>query len=234
MNSFPVTAARYGIEKFGPQVWAGKPCELVISGINYGWNVGKDVWSSATIGIARWAATKAKVPAIAVSASLALYADDSLDNEQAKIYARLVNQMVSTLVESGRPLLPENVWLSVLTPDIEERLPKTSDFKWVLSQLNPDKTLITDRVGDPPHDDKTLDKCDLEKLPEEEEVLKGGYGRISVSINGTVFRQIVSKEDKRYVKDALMGILACNEASKGYGAAATASTHADAERTGEE
>lgn len=227
MNSFPVTAVKYGIEKFGPRVWGGKPCDLVISGINYGWNVGRAVPMSGTVAVARWAATEAKVPAIAVSADLAIDGDENLDNEQAKIYASLVNQMVSTLVKSGRPLLPENVWLSVHTPSLQQLLPKISYFKWVLGLPSPHGIIITD-PRDPPHDDKTLDRCDLDQLPWEGDVLKGGHGRIPVSINGPDFKDNVSKEHKQYVKDALMDILVCSEAGEGHGAAATTSTHLDA------
>lgn len=104
--------------------------------------------------------------------------------------------MINTLVKSSRPLLPENVWLSVQTPYIGERLPKTSDFKWVLSQLNPRSRSILRFTGNPSDNDKTLDECDLDKLPEEREVLKEGYDRISVSINGPELEEIVSKEDR--------------------------------------
>lgn len=39
INSFPVTAMKYGIDTFGPQLWNGSAPEFAVAGPNVGTNV---------------------------------------------------------------------------------------------------------------------------------------------------------------------------------------------------
>ena len=61
----PADAVRFGLS----QLMADQPPDLVISGINFGQNVGADVMISGTVGAAT-TAVRLGIPAIAISASI--------------------------------------------------------------------------------------------------------------------------------------------------------------------
>jgi len=97
------------------------PPDLVLSGINFGPNVGTAVYMSGTIGAAIMASLYG-VPAIAVSAGMRF---DEIDlefpstfevlNPAAEFVASVVNSLQSSRDESGR-LLPENIMLNINYP----------------------------------------------------------------------------------------------------------------------
>ena len=205
--SLPRTAARYGLDKFGPQFWGDQPCDLVVSGVNDNWNTGWDAGMSGTVNIAMYAATQRKIPSIAVSAQ---HLVNDPEMRQGYLYANLISMLVSELDKfrkPGQPLLPENVWLSIHMPSIGQELPKPSEFKWVLSFLDREHQPFYSCSELEPEDDTSLDTCDLDDLPCEQEVLCKGFKRISVSINREDFLD-AKREDKEYVREALKGILA--------------------------
>ncbi|KAJ3479057.1 hypothetical protein NLG97_g8416 [Lecanicillium saksenae] len=67
VNSFPVTAIKYGIDTFGPQLWDGAAPELAVSGPNVGTNIWLAVPFSGTVGAAAYARTPRASPALAFS-----------------------------------------------------------------------------------------------------------------------------------------------------------------------
>lgn len=97
------------------------PPDLVLSGINFGPNVGTAIYMSGTIGAAIMASLYG-VPAIAVSAGMRF---DEVESEfpstlealtpAAEFVASVVDSLVSSREENGR-LLPENIMLNINYP----------------------------------------------------------------------------------------------------------------------
>lgn len=97
------------------------PPDLVLSGINFGPNVGTAVYMSGTIGAAMMASLYG-VPAIAVSAgmrfdevSLEFPSTFEILNPAAEFVSSVVDSLQSSADESGR-LLPENILLNINYP----------------------------------------------------------------------------------------------------------------------
>ncbi len=209
VDSYPVTAVRHGLNSFGPKVWNEKPCNLVISGVNYNWNTGWDARQSGTANIAMYVARRG-IPAIAISARNGARDEN---RQQGRLYAQLVVQLVNTLIRSDGICIPTGIWLSVHLPGIEKRLPEARDFRWVLSRIDPDHCPIYSKAELQPENDKSLDKSDIDNLPTEQTVLMKGFDRISLSINRGLGD--ASREEKAEMKKNLGDLLACNQPSQG-------------------
>lgn len=104
-------------------VFRDDPPDLIISGANFGQNVGADVLSSGTVGAAL-AASRAGIPAIALSVGL-----DLREGESARPFASTVDafapaaafliEIVSQLAQTGgEGLLPPRVVLNVNYPAV--------------------------------------------------------------------------------------------------------------------
>ena len=46
VNSFPVTSVRVGLQSIAPKLWNGGTADLVVSGVNVGYNIGLQVYGS--------------------------------------------------------------------------------------------------------------------------------------------------------------------------------------------
>ncbi|KAK7757173.1 hypothetical protein SLS62_000722 [Diatrype stigma] len=230
VNSHPVTAARFGLDLFGPMLWSDKPCDLVISGPSWGWNTGYNVWGSGTLNIAQYAAVKRNIPAIAVSAQ---DAHPHSKGAAAVLYAGLVTKLVEALVEPGKPLLPENVWLSVHFPVLRRPVPKEDDFKWVLARIEGNSEFLCSWKVKSLVDDGTFDNCDLDNLPAEQTVLSRCLNRICISIN-TDGQRSAPREDQILVKERLNGLLACSRGGQGGYDSRSTSANVDGEHHAEE
>ena len=122
VNGSPVTSLLYGLDIVAKQKWS-KPPDLVISGINYGLNVGRGWSGSGTIGAAVSAISRG-VPAIAVSAAFPLASYSPVQNLKAGDREYDLADFVLRLViavELGRtspeaPLLPRGLGLNVNLP----------------------------------------------------------------------------------------------------------------------
>ncbi|KAL5113175.1 hypothetical protein ACEQ8H_008953 [Pleosporales sp. CAS-2024a] len=203
VNSFPVTSIKYGINQVGPALWSGAAPELALTGPNVGGNIAIQVPFSGTVGAASYAAKTAKIPAIAFSgqkgdatawnASTPLY---------SQIYADLALNVTTTIVNSGAPYLPENTFLNVNFPAVEDdRCNSPSDFKYIFTRIN--SGLFS------PQD---ADWCGSTRLPWEANVilLKGSSCYVTISpgdANDKTDVNDVSVQEQ--IIDKLKPILSC-------------------------
>jgi 5'/3'-nucleotidase SurE len=135
---FQVTSIKYGIDQVAPKLWNGAKPELALTGPNVGGNVAVQVPFSGTVGAATYAAKTAKIPAIAFSGQTG---DPTAWNAptplHSKVYADLALNVTTTIINSGKPYLPDNTFLNVNFPTVEEgRCNNPSQFKYILTRIN--------------------------------------------------------------------------------------------------
>lgn len=209
VNSFPVTAVKYGIDRFVPEIWGegeeNMP-ELVVSGPNVGSNLALQVTMSGTIGAAAWATRERRIPAIAFSGDDKEYqAWHEPPSVTSLIYARLSAYLTNKLIESGKPYLPENTILSVNLPDVENCY-AISDYKFVLSRVNPWQSWAG----------KDVEWCGDDSLPWEVNVAKKKC-HVSISpIDATdILKSTQNDRAKQaFVLDKLKDVLSCYRKDK--------------------
>lgn len=198
VNSFPVTALRYGIERFAPDVWNGTRPNLAVIGPNVGSNLGWVVPYSSTVGAAAYAAHVQRIPAIAFSGATHGNLEYSEPSPQRSIiYAQLATRLVSRIVQGGWPYLPEDVFLNVNLPRIRPGCEQVTDVRWVLSRIYPGYFQPAD-----------IHWCGSDRLPEEVEVLKMGC-YASISIGDAKDKSTVSDERQGIVLTKLHDMLTC-------------------------
>ncbi|KAH8922789.1 sure-like protein [Atractiella rhizophila] len=198
VNSFPVTAIKFGIKTVAPRELGGKP-DLVITGPNVGSNLGIVTQFSGTVGAAT-EGVKEGIPAIAFSAAGGVaksFADG--DDPIADVYAGLTLKVVQTLVDSGAPFLPSGVGLNVNFPDITDACASVDDFKFVLSRVNIDINPFTDDVQ----------QCGTNHLPTESSVIDSGNCRVSISGFDSSDKFDLDKARQAVVRDKFASILSC-------------------------
>ncbi|OHE95125.1 5'/3'-nucleotidase SurE [Colletotrichum orchidophilum] len=202
VNSYPVTAMRYGIEQFAPEQFNGAAVDLAVSGPNVGTNLWLQVLFSGTVGTAVYASGKQGIPAIAFSgASEGALAWNTLPvPARSTIYAELATRLVNELVSGGAPYLPDKTWLNVNFPKVSDTECNDPDqFKWVLSRINPGLLSGPD-----------VSTCGGNaRLPEENTVAGTAGCYISVSVGDSNDKTTASKEQQQPVLDRLSGFLSC-------------------------
>ncbi|KAG5660432.1 hypothetical protein KAF25_003038 [Fusarium avenaceum] len=173
VNSFPVTSMKYGIDTFGPSLWNGAAPELAVTGPNVGTNLWLQVPFSGTVGAACYAAHDVGIPAIAFSGASGGNTAFNTNPvpQRSLVYAELATDLVKKVIDSGKPYLPEDVYLNVNFPKVEGKCTDASQVQWVLTRINPG--LLSER---------DTEWCGDDRLPTETEIaLKGGcYASISV------------------------------------------------------
>ncbi|KAL3484175.1 acid phosphatase precursor [Aspergillus germanicus] len=174
VNSYPVSSIKYGIDTVAPQFFDGTP-DLAVTGPNVGNNLGLAVYLSGTVGAATYAAGTAGIPAIAFSGESG---DPTAWNaevpEYSRVYAELAAKLTDRLVASGAPYLPENTWLNVNFPAVDETCATADDFSFVLTRIFTAFPLIT-------ADD--VETCGGTRLPTETSTIyftDGCYVSVSV------------------------------------------------------
>ncbi|KAH9864103.1 hypothetical protein J1614_010036, partial [Plenodomus biglobosus] len=174
VNSFPVTAIKQGIDVTGPKLWNGAKPELALAGPNVGSNVAVQVPFSGTVGAATYAAHTAKIPAIAFSG---VSGDPAGWNTPtplySRVYADLALNITTTIINSGKPYLPDNTFLNVNFPAVSDtRCNKASDFEYIFTRIN--TGLLSSRDAD---------WCGSTRLPWEADVivLRGSSCYVSIS-----------------------------------------------------
>jgi len=110
VNSYPATAARYGIDVLALAKWGAVP-DIVISGPNAGNNLGIITPRSGTVGAAITALNRG-VPAIAVSG-----ADGN--PVTAPLLAAITLRVLEALDRNGKVALPAGVGLNVNVPVLD-------------------------------------------------------------------------------------------------------------------
>jgi broad specificity polyphosphatase/5'/3'-nucleotidase SurE len=200
VNSFPVTSMRYGIETIGPQFWNGEAPELAVAGPNVGSNLYLAVHFSGTVGAAVYAAKEAKIPAIAFSGASdgTLAWNASPEAQRSKVYAKLAATFTNAIIASGKPYLPEDVFLNVNFPEVSGQCTEASQFKWVLSRIN---------VG--VFSDRDVEQCGETRLPAENSVVGTNGCYISVSVGDANDKTTASAEKQAVVLKKLQSMFSC-------------------------
>lgn len=166
VNSYPVTSIKNGINSLAPRFFNGSKPDLAVTGFNVGANLGLTTQISGTVGAAVQA-IKEGVPAIAFSGTTGTqisYTDKT--PLYAQIYADLSTNITMALIDSGKPYLPNDVWLNVNFPAVsDDTCNKVSDFKFVLSRIN---------VAFLSPDD--VETCGTNRLPTERSVVTNTQG----------------------------------------------------------
>ncbi|KAG8751265.1 hypothetical protein FRC12_012522 [Ceratobasidium sp. 428] len=171
VNSYPVTAIKYGTATLASKFFGGAP-DIVVTGPNLGNNLGSTTKISGTVGAAT-EAIKEGIPAIAFSGKsgsgrsyTTLKAGD-----QSFVYAQISQRLVAALTGTSKPWLPTGVGLNVNFPAISSTCASVNDFKFVLTSVYKDSSR-TD-----------VETCDNDgHLPDESSVLsKSGKCYVTVS-----------------------------------------------------
>ncbi len=200
VNSFPVTSMRYGIDTIGPQFWNGGAPELAVSGPNVGSNLYLAVPFSGTVGAAVYAAKKEKIPAIAFSGASdgTLAWNTSPEPLRSKLYAELATTLTNSVIASGKPYLPEDVFLNVNFPEVGGQCTEASQFKWVLSRINVGLFSAPDTK-----------QCGETRLPTEASVVGTDGCYISVSVGDANDKTTAPAAKQAVVLKKLQSMLAC-------------------------
>ncbi|KAK0704517.1 survival protein sure-likephosphatase/nucleotidase-like protein [Lasiosphaeris hirsuta] len=200
VNSFPVTAMRYGIDTLAPPFWGGAGPDLAVSGPNVGSNLFLQVPFSGTVGTAVYAVAAAGIPAIAFSGA----SDGTLPWDtvpvpaRSAVYAELAARLTNAVIAGGKPYLPPNVWLNVNFPEITPQCGSAGKFKWVLSRINPGLFSPADVLH-----------CGGSRLPTETDVMKAGGCYVSVSVGDATDKSTAPAARQADVLKRLGSLLSC-------------------------
>ncbi|CEJ61671.1 hypothetical protein PMG11_10195 [Penicillium brasilianum] len=180
VNSYPATSMKYGIDSIGPKFFDGVP-DLAVAGPNVGSNIGLEVLLSGTVGATTYAAYNAGIPAIAFSGSTGsqtAWNASATYPVYSQVYADLALNVTDTLIASGVPYLPNDIWLNVNFGAVSSSCQTAEDFSFVLSRIHVAIPLITP-------DDVTT--CGSSRLPSELalSLASGCYASISVGVAST-------------------------------------------------
>lgn len=209
----------YGIQNLSDTYFGTDP-DLAVAGPNVGGNgtpnpnssapaanilianLGATVWFSGTVGAAT-AASKAGIPGIAFSGSTG---DQTAWNVSpvpfySTVYAELSTNITNTLLASGAPYLPTDIWLNVNYPaSTSTSCASASDFSFVLSRIF-DATIFSG--------DDAVTCGNGGRLPTETTVVDTTGCYASISVGSTNLDIDASQADQTTVLQKLEGILSC-------------------------
>jgi broad specificity polyphosphatase/5'/3'-nucleotidase SurE len=191
---------RYGIDTIAPPFWNGQAPELAVTGPNVGSNLYLQVPFSGTVGAAVYAAKDAKIPSIAFSGSSdgTLAWNSSPEAQRSKVYAQLATTLTNAIIASGKPYLPEDVFLNVNFPRVEGTCTQAGQFKWVLSRINAGLFSAPD-----------MELCGETRLPMESSVVGTDGCYISVSVGDANDKTTASADKQAVVQKKLQSLLTC-------------------------
>ena len=163
-------------------------------------NLGRTVVISGTVGAAT-EASKEGIPAIAFSGTTGSQTGYTGPPEPyVDVYADLSTNVTQSLVASGKPYLPPDIWLNVNYPAVSSTTCSSVNvFKFVLSRIN-------SASSSTPADVKS---CGQSRLPTETSVVgtAGCYASISVGVATT--KADASAAQQAVVLQKLGNILSC-------------------------
>ena len=163
-------------------------------------NTGFTTQVSGTVGAAT-AASKVGIPAIAFSGTTGTQtAWNTAPEPYVGIYAHLSLNVTTTLLASGTPYLPSDIWLNVNFPAVAGSCTQTTKFKFVLSRINGAVPLVT-------KDD--VETCGSKRLPKEEDVVKKSGCFASISVGKADTKLDAGKDAQATVLAKLKPILSC-------------------------
>lgn len=190
---------RYGIQNLSTEFFGGLP-DIAVAGPNVGTNLGIVTSISGTVGAAT-EAVKEGIPALAFSATTGSQtAWNAPAEDYMTIYADLSTAVTQALTSHGKPYLPEDVFLNVNFPAVDDRCASTGDFKFVLSRIYPAIPVVT------PDDVQT---CGSARLPTERSVVKNTEGCFASVSVGDSAKGDVDATKQAFVLAKLNGILSC-------------------------
>lgn len=211
VNSYPVTSARYGIDLIGPRLWKGSKPELVVAGPNTGPNLWIAVPFSGTVGIAAYAAHTAGIPAIAFSgANTKTHSWRDPVAPETDFYAKVATNITNTLINSGKPYLPKNVFLNVNMPMVQKQSMRMLNERIVCSEPGQVKVYLT-RIypgGLSPPDVKW---CGKTRLPTEFDVHEHTDCAVTISVGEATGKTTASAAQQEIVLEKLKPLLSCWE-----------------------
>ncbi|KAG9124302.1 hypothetical protein FRC07_012087 [Ceratobasidium sp. 392] len=200
VNSYPVTAIKYGTTTLTPKFFGGAP-DIVVTGPNVGTNLGLATFFSGTVGAATESVNQG-LPAIAFSGKSGDARSYTMlqAGDQSFVYAQVSQKLVAALTAASKPWLPTGVGLNVNLPAVSPTCASAGDFQFVLTRLywNP---LRTDVVT-----------CDNGgHLPDETSVL-GTSGKCYVTISAfdASNKRDASIEQQAAVLAKLSSLLICS------------------------
>ncbi|VUC26164.1 unnamed protein product [Clonostachys rosea] len=136
-NGTPAACTFVALDYVLPRFADFKVPDLVVTGPNYGTNLGPFVWTLSGTAGAAYAATHRSIPAIALSASNKATAYFDIHNETnpatwaAEVGVKVVNTVISSSPKGG-PLLPLGYGLNVNIPELKGN---HSDLKYVQTRM---------------------------------------------------------------------------------------------------
>ncbi|KAF8606448.1 sure-like protein [Ceratobasidium sp. AG-I] len=200
VNSYPVTAIKYGTATLAPKFFGGVP-DIVVTGPNVGTNLGLATFFSGTVGAATEAVNQG-LPAIAFSATTGSARSYTTlkAGDQSYIYVQVAQRLVSTLTATATPWLPSGVGLNVNLPAISSTCASASDFQFVLTRLYWN-LLRTD----------TVTCSNGGHLPDESSVIKkSGKCYVTISAFDASNKRDASVDQQTAVLGKLSSILVCS------------------------
>lgn len=200
VNSYPVTSIKNGIDVTAPKLWNGAKPELAVTGPNVGSNIGIQVPFSGTVGAAVYAAHTAGIPALAFSGWTGdPTAWDKPTPLHTQIYADLALNVTTTILESGAPYLPKDVYLNVNFPEVSGSKCNTlGQFKFILTRIN--WGIFSE---------KDVEWCGSDRLPTETDVILKSGCYASISIGDANDKTTVDRTRQQQVLNKLKPILSC-------------------------
>ncbi|CAL1697929.1 unnamed protein product [Somion occarium] len=178
VNSFPVDAARFGIQTLAPQFF-GSPPDFVVSGPNIGTNLGSGITGSGTVGAASEAALEG-IPSAAFSGATGsqvsyttLVTDpNSTSSVAARLYAGLVAKFTKALITpAARPILQPGITLNVnLAATSGSGCTNASNFRFIFTRL-----VANSGATD-------VSTCGTTHLPDESTVTRSGGCFVTVTV----------------------------------------------------
>ncbi|KAI7780225.1 hypothetical protein LA080_016310 [Diaporthe eres] len=216
VNSYPVTSMRYGIQTLSPKFFGGAP-DIAVAGYNVGGkthlptktapdthhppaNLGSTTLISGTVGAATEAALEG-IPAIAFSGTSGSQVSYTTATQTYQtVYAQLSTNVTTTLVGSGKPYLPDGIWLNVNYPTVSSSTcSSASRFRFVLSRINSASSSAAADVR----------TCGSTRLPTESSVVgtSGCYASISVGVASN--KMDATAAQQAVVLQKLQSILSC-------------------------
>lgn len=208
---------RYGIQTLSPEFFGGAP-DIAVSGFNVGGkeshrsihsinlklsalaNLGSTVLISGTVGAAT-EASKEGIPAIAFSGTSGSQTGYTAPaTTYVTVYADLSTNVTQSLVASGKPYLPPNIWLNVNFPAVSSSsCSSPTAFKFVLSRINGASSSTAEDV----------ETCGSTRLPTETAVVGTAGCYASVSVGNAVDKTDANATEQAVVLKKLQSILSC-------------------------
>jgi len=200
VNSYPVTAIKYGTATVAPSIFSGAP-DLIVAGPNLGTNLGSTTAISGTVGAAT-EGVLGGIPSIAFSGTSGSGRSYTtlVPGDQSFIYAGISTKLVKALTATAKPWLPTGVGLNVNLPAISSTCATVNDFHFVLTRVysNSSQTdVVTCNNGG--------------HLPLESTVIKkSGKCFVTVSVFDASNKKDASTEKQTVVYDKLSSIFVCS------------------------